>query len=66
MGGRYPERNANFNMDKLVAFRIGDYQYSRLQEYSEAFNMGLSEILREAVALWININYESLKKSENK
>ena len=56
MSSRYPGRPETSNKTRLVGVRLNDYQYGRIQKTSQEFKMTISDIIREAVAVWLNMN----------
>jgi Arc/MetJ-type ribon-helix-helix transcriptional regulator len=56
MGTRYPGRPSTSNRTKMVSVRLEEYQASKVEEYSDKFKMSTSEIVREAIAIWLNMN----------
>ncbi len=55
MGSRYPERSKELNMTHFIGLRLSNSQISKLKEYEEKYKKSLSDIVREAIAIWINI-----------
>lgn len=56
MATNYPGRPPDMNMDTNVHARILGSQARRLDKAVNYFGMKRSEIVREALTLWLNIN----------
>ena len=53
---RYPGRPRSSNHTQIITFRCTKYQRDRLKDFSNSFKIKESEILREALSIWFNLN----------
>lgn len=56
MGSRYPGRPRGSNFSHTINVRVIDTQKNRLEKYSEMYQMPISDIVREAIGMWLNSN----------
>jgi len=63
-GTKYKGRPTEDNRTININIRCTAYQREKLDLYAEKLNMSISDIVREALAIWFNLNVESLKRSK--
>jgi predicted transcriptional regulator len=56
MPSHYPGRIDTLNKQKMVHVRLDDSQKERLEEYAKRYNSSISDIIREAITIWLNLN----------
>jgi len=56
MGNRYPHRTKELNMTTIIGVRVLQSQKVKLDSYAQVHNLKISEIVREALTMWINMN----------
>jgi len=61
MGSRYPGRPETSNKTAPIGVRLPEYQRNKLQKYAGKYKMSLSDIMREALAIWFNMNGGEVK-----
>lgn len=61
MGTRYPGRDKSLNRVDRRTIRVDGYQLVRIEHLSKRFNMTFSEIAREALSVWLNMNDKEAK-----
>lgn len=58
MGTRYPGRPQEDNRTRIVGVRLPTWQREKIEEVAKEFNMSISDIMREALSVWFNLNSE--------
>jgi hypothetical protein len=56
MSSNYPQRNKDLNMETTVGVRVLKSQREKLEEHALKNKMRISDIIREAITMWLNMN----------
>lgn len=62
MGTRYPGRPETSSKGRIISIRLDRYQGGQITEFASKFNMSISNIMREALAVWLNLNSKGGEK----
>jgi hypothetical protein len=56
MGNRYPNRNNDLNMNTIIGVRVLPSQKEKLDDYAKKHKVKISDIVRESITMWLNMN----------
>jgi hypothetical protein len=58
MANKFTSRSQTLNMVERIDIRITENQKQKLEEYAVKYNIKVSDIIRESITIWLNLNAE--------
>lgn len=58
MGTRFSGRPKDLNMEQVTTVRLLPNQRKKLEKYAALYQISVSDLIREAVTVWLNSNSE--------
>jgi hypothetical protein len=58
MANKFTSRSQTLNMVERIEVRITENQKQKLEEYAAKYNIKVSDIIRESITIWLNLNAE--------